>query len=85
VLDVRWFIILVSAHAFIYQFRFVNLHQGYTCREYQALPPGEREDEDLETLRLLKSKKWTRCPNCRAAVERISGCSHMSCRCRTRL
>jgi hypothetical protein len=61
------------------------LHQGYTCKEYQALPPEEREAEDLETLKLLKSKNWTRCPKCRAAVERTRGCARISCRCGTHL
>jgi hypothetical protein len=61
------------------------LRQGYTCEEYQALPPEEREAEDLETLKLLSSQKWRRCPNCHVTVERTSGCAHITCRCGTHL
>jgi E3 ubiquitin-protein ligase RNF144 len=45
----------------------------------------KREAEDLETLKLLKSQNWRRCPECRAIVERTEGCPHISCRCGTNL
>ncbi|KAI8056975.1 hypothetical protein BDF22DRAFT_668792 [Syncephalis plumigaleata] len=59
----------------------VIYHRGYSCRDYQKLPDSERSPEDLQTLRLIDSNKWSRCPDCRAGVERTAGCPHISCRC----
>lgn len=34
-----------------------------------------------EDRKLAHTKRWKQCPNCRNLVERIDGCSHMSCEC----
>ncbi|RKP04952.1 hypothetical protein THASP1DRAFT_3660, partial [Thamnocephalis sphaerospora] len=54
---------------------------GFTCEAYQQLPEDERDAEDLQTLRLIKSNQWQRCPDCRVAVERTHGCPRIQCRC----
>lgn len=33
-----------------------------TCDEYQALPEGERNPEDLVFTELAKKEKWRQCP-----------------------
>lgn len=44
-----------------------------------------KKDETLEAafLKMAKRRKWKQCPNCNAMVQRISGCAHIYCRCRT--
>ncbi|KEF63741.1 uncharacterized protein A1O9_01719 [Exophiala aquamarina CBS 119918] len=42
------------------------------CKEVQDLMTQEDQ-------RLAQSKRWKQCPGCRNLVERIDGCSHMSC------
>ncbi|KAH8814946.1 hypothetical protein F5884DRAFT_666856, partial [Xylogone sp. PMI_703] len=34
-----------------------------------------------KVLDLAKTMNWQRCPSCKAVVERIDGCRHISCRC----
>lgn len=46
----------------------------------QALPADERSPEDLALRTLMIGKEWARCPTCKTAVERISGCPLMKCR-----
>ncbi|KIY43295.1 hypothetical protein FISHEDRAFT_53809 [Fistulina hepatica ATCC 64428] len=61
----------------------VRWHKGYTCEEYQAIPPDERSPEDQLLLQLAKAKNWRRCPNCKTIVELTIGCNHITCRCGT--
>lgn len=58
-------------------------HQGYTCAQFQALPPHQRTAEDAAVLQLSASQRWKPCPGCRHVVERSEGCNHMHCRCGT--
>ena len=54
------------------------------CR--QAAHPSRRcleTPEDLAFKRLSAKKRWRKCPNCEAVVERRAGCSHIRCRCGT--
>lgn len=44
------------------------------CKEVQDLMTQEDQ-------KLARSKRWRQCPGCRNLVERIDGCSHMSCEC----
>ncbi|KAI6039987.1 hypothetical protein EDC04DRAFT_1594277 [Pisolithus marmoratus] len=37
----------------------------------------------LETRALAAEKGWQTCPGCKMIVERVTGCLHMFCRCRT--
>lgn len=55
--------------------------QGYTCDEFQALPPELHSAEDAALMLLAKQGHWKRCPSCRHMVERLTGCNHMVCRC----
>ncbi|KAG1731113.1 uncharacterized protein EDB91DRAFT_1227304 [Suillus paluster] len=41
------------------------------------------ETETEQVLKLSRAKGWIRCPGCAQMVERSTGCSHMTCRCRT--
>lgn len=47
--------------------------------------PKRKKNDALEAalLKLANRRKWKRCPNCHAMVERIAGCPHMLCRCNT--
>lgn len=58
----------------------VSWHAGIGCREFQSLKEGERGREDLMVMELAKNKRWKRCPRCSFYVERIYGCSHVTCR-----
>ena len=51
----------------------IGLNQT-TCKEIQDLMTAEDQ-------KLANSKRWKQCPGCRNLVERIDGCSHMSCGC----
>ncbi|KXZ52052.1 hypothetical protein GPECTOR_10g1075 [Gonium pectorale] len=56
-------------------------HHGYTCAEFQALPPHLRSAEDAALLRYSARRQWRQCPRCRQMVERSEGCNHVRCRC----
>lgn len=58
-----------------------SLPQGYSCAQFQSLPPEERNPETAAVLRLSTARSWRRCPQCRALVERSGGCNHIRCRC----
>nr|XP_007135375.1 hypothetical protein PHAVU_010G124200g [Phaseolus vulgaris]ESW07369.1 hypothetical protein PHAVU_010G124200g [Phaseolus vulgaris] len=57
----------------------VPWHSGANCKEFQIHLDGEREDQRV--MELAKSKRWKRCPKCNFYVEKINGCTHISCRC----
>ncbi|GAA5891688.1 hypothetical protein JCM5296_005512 [Sporobolomyces johnsonii] len=46
---------------------------------FDALPAGERDPEDIALYELARQQKWSRCPGCRAMIELVQGCHHMSC------
>jgi len=56
----------------------VSWHAGSDCKEFQN--GFEREREDLMVMELAKTKSWKRCPKCKFYVERIAGCTRISCR-----
>jgi hypothetical protein len=39
-----------------------------------------RGDGTKELEKLIRTQRWKRCPGCQVPVERIAGCSHMTCR-----
>ncbi|KAK4269542.1 hypothetical protein QN277_022686 [Acacia crassicarpa] len=57
-------------------------HIGINCKEYQKQKENERQREDLLMRKLSKEKRWRRCPKCKIYVEKISGCVHITCRCK---
>ncbi|KAL3677803.1 hypothetical protein R1sor_020759 [Riccia sorocarpa] len=59
----------------------VPWHADISCNEYQSLPPGEREAEDIKLRNLASSKKWQQCKKCRRLIELAHGCYHITCRC----
>ncbi|RZC01363.1 E3 ubiquitin-protein ligase RNF144A [Glycine soja] len=59
----------------------VSWHAGVECKEFQNLKEYEREREDLMVMELAKNKNWKRCPKCSFYVERIDGCTRITCRC----
>ncbi|KEH30145.1 probable E3 ubiquitin-protein ligase RNF144A-A [Medicago truncatula] len=59
----------------------VSWHSGVDCREFQSLEDGERGRKDLMAMELAKNKRWKRCPKCSFYVEKIEGCTRISCRC----
>jgi len=58
----------------------VSWHTGVDCKEFQSLKDGERGREDLMAMELAKNKRWKRCPKCGFYVEKIVGCTRISCR-----
>lgn len=58
----------------------VSWHAGVDCKEFQSLKDGERGREDILAMELAKNKKWKRCPKCSFYVERIVGCTRITCR-----
>eukprot|EP00834_Sanchytrium_tribonematis_P007493 NODE_684_length_4771_cov_0.551156.p2 type:complete len:197 gc:universal NODE_684_length_4771_cov_0.551156:3401-3991(+) len=60
----------------------VSWHRGYSCAEYQNLPPHLKSPEDIELLRLADHSSWKTCPKCKNMVEKREGCNHMTCVCK---
>ncbi|XP_028796257.1 probable E3 ubiquitin-protein ligase RNF144A [Neltuma alba] len=58
----------------------VTWHAGMDCTEFQSQKADQTHNDDL-LKELAKNKRWRRCPRCRFFVEKIDGCSHISCRC----
>ncbi|CAJ0642240.1 5824_t:CDS:2, partial [Entrophospora sp. SA101] len=57
-------------------------HNGFTCKEYQALPADQRSPEDLDVINLVKKEGWKRCPRCNFLIQKNGGCNHMTCKCK---
>lgn len=55
-------------------------HAGYRCSDNWDV----RDENNILFKLLMERKKWSRCPRCGLCVERIAGCSSVTCRCRTR-
>ncbi|XP_058211578.1 uncharacterized protein LOC131323750 [Rhododendron vialii] len=49
--------------------------QGIDCSEFQKLHEDEREREDIMLMNLAKKKKWPRCPQCKAYIQKNGGCN----------
>jgi hypothetical protein len=58
-------------------------HTNLSCKQYQALPPTERNILDLQLFELAAESQWVRCPGCKQMVEREEGCFYMRCMCGT--
>lgn len=58
----------------------VPWHDGIDCEQYQQLEEDERGREDLQLRQLANTSKWQRCAECKIYVEKIEGCSFISCR-----
>ena len=61
----------------------VKWHKGLKCDQYQALPIGERDPDDLQFVLMAREKKWARCPSCDITVDRTHGCNFIKCLCDT--
>lgn len=55
----------------------VPWHKGYTCQEYDTSHPQAAITKTNEEMIKKMSKP---CPGCGIAVEKIGGCSHMTCK-----
>jgi IBR domain, a half RING-finger domain/Zinc finger, C3HC4 type (RING finger) len=55
-----------------------DTHKGSSCEEYQE---WKKENSEADKLfnKLLEDEGLLRCPECGAAVQRISGCQYMVC------
>ncbi|XP_048319827.1 E3 ubiquitin-protein ligase RSL1-like [Ziziphus jujuba] len=60
----------------------VAWHDGMKCNKFQKIVKEGRGREDMMAMLLAKKKQWRRCPSCKMYVEKISGCIHITCRCR---
>ncbi|KAF8657797.1 hypothetical protein HU200_059957 [Digitaria exilis] len=41
---------------------------------------GGRDGEGCVLSRLAEGRNWTRCPSCRAVIDKIHGCTRIVCR-----
>ncbi|KAL4512950.1 hypothetical protein ABPG72_017635 [Tetrahymena utriculariae] len=57
-----------------------DFHEGQTCKEYQISNKYTEQDKNFEQL--VKGQKFKQCSKCKMWVEKITGCDHMTCRCR---
>ncbi|KAK7435135.1 hypothetical protein VKT23_019828 [Stygiomarasmius scandens] len=62
---------------------FVCLRCGYIAHPGERCRPSPEEIAETQVRELAEEKEWKTCPGCKQMVERISGCPHMICRCRT--
>ena len=61
----------------------VPVHAGFSCEQFQSLPPDHRGKEDVELMQLAATQRWRRCPKCDHYVERLpGGCNYLMCRCK---
>ena len=58
----------------------VPWHADLTCKQYQELPPDERDAEDRKLFKLAAEQKWRRCGKCKSVITLREGCFHMTCR-----
>jgi len=56
-------------------------HSGYTCAQFQALNPGQRQAEDQQLFQLAQNERWKRCMRCGHMIELNTGCNHITCQC----
>ncbi|KAG2483541.1 hypothetical protein HYH03_017595 [Edaphochlamys debaryana] len=57
-------------------------HTGFTCTQYQALPPARRAalEGDLDFQEIVKEEGLKPCPGCGQVVQKTEGCNHMTCK-----
>ena len=58
----------------------VSWHAGINCEEFKRSKREKGENGDSLVQKLAKKKGWRKCPKCRFYVERIAGCSLITCR-----
>jgi len=58
----------------------VSWHAGLDCKEFKRSKREKRENGDSLVTNLAKKKGWRRCSKCKIYVERIHGCTRISCR-----
>lgn len=59
----------------------VKYHFGKSCLSYKKDRLKQAGSDDILFLAYIQSRKVKSCPKCGRFVERVSGCSHMSCIC----
>eukprot|EP00741_Cyanophora_paradoxa_P007427 tig00001128_g7186.t1 len=61
----------------------VPWHTDITCEQYQALPEGERSEDDRAFAEYARRMSLPKCPNprCGMYVQKRRGCNHIRCRC----
>lgn len=57
-------------------------HRGSSCKQYQEWRAAN-DPEGKQVEALMKVHKYRICPNCKSGVEKIEGCNHMTCRCKS--
>ncbi|KAG8964410.1 hypothetical protein FRC03_001811 [Tulasnella sp. 419] len=55
-------------------------HEGMSCSK--NMRTQRRKGIEGAAVKLARQRGWRRCPKCEVIVERISGCDHMTCKCR---
>lgn len=58
-----------------------NSHRGLTCAQFESSKSHAVTSADASFAAFAASSKLQRCSNCRAHVELISGCNHVTCNC----
>ena len=57
-------------------------HPGMDCFTYMSVPEEQRNATDAAFFELARSEGLQRCKQCRAVVQLVVGCNHMTCHCR---
>eukprot|EP00250_Pteridium_aquilinum_P009880 c18998_g1_i1 orf=104-5260(-) len=59
-----------------------EFHHGLTCRQYEAF----KQDPDLSLKSWRQGKQHVKCcPSCGSTIEKVDGCNHVLCNCKTHL
>ncbi|KAG0615783.1 hypothetical protein M758_5G066800 [Ceratodon purpureus] len=61
----------------------VPWHANMSCGEYRTYIENRKQGGDQKLRDLATEKKWQVCPNYELVVELMSGCYHITCRCKT--
>ena len=57
-------------------------HPGMDCVTYMSVPEERRNAADAAFFELARIEGLQRCKQCRAVVQLVVGCNHMTCHCR---
>jgi hypothetical protein len=57
----------------------IQWHEGETCKQYDYRISGQKaRHEEIATAKIIKQTTKP-CPSCKANIEKVDGCDHMTC------